>query len=114
MFTCRNRPGNQHFASWYRDMNNVGGWRRNRWRRREVPEGSVMINHSNEPSTGPSEMGGMNLRKRGGVALGVALILIGVLSFVQVLTGIDVWHWFWPLILIAVGVGILAERGGWL
>jgi hypothetical protein len=31
-----------------------------------------------------------------------------------VLTGVDAWHYFWPLIPIAPGVGILADRGGWL
>jgi len=72
-----------------------------------------MINHSNEPATGSAESRRKDRLKGWGIALGVALILIGLLSFVQVLTGFDVWHSFWPLILIAVGAGVLAERGGW-
>jgi hypothetical protein len=72
-----------------------------------------MINHSNEPATGTSASRGQDWWKRGEITLAVVLILSGALSFVQVLTGVDVWHYSWPLILIALGVGILAERGGW-
>jgi hypothetical protein len=72
-----------------------------------------MINQSNEPSIGTSEPGKKDWGKRGGIALAVVLIVFGALSFVQVATGVDVWHYLWPLIPIALGAGILAERGGW-
>jgi hypothetical protein len=41
-----------------------------------------MINHSNEPLIGTSESGRKDRWKGGGIALAVALILIGALSFV--------------------------------
>jgi hypothetical protein len=72
-----------------------------------------MINQSHEPATGSSKPRGQDWWKIGEIALGVLLILSGALSFIQVLTSVDIWHYFWPLILVALGVCILAERGGW-
>jgi hypothetical protein len=48
---------------------------------------------------------------RDGLIGGVVLILIGTLFLVQQLFDIDVWHYAWPLVLIAIGIGILVRRG---
>ena len=48
---------------------------------------------------------------RDGLIGGVVLVLIGVLFLVQQLFNLDVWHYAWPLVLIAIGGGILVRRG---
>ncbi|HEU5327145.1 MAG TPA: DUF5668 domain-containing protein [Thermomicrobiales bacterium] len=48
---------------------------------------------------------------RDGVIGGIVLVLIGTLFLVQELFNIDVWRYAWPLVLIAIGIGILVRRG---
>jgi hypothetical protein len=48
---------------------------------------------------------------RDGLIGGVVLVLVGTLFLVQQLFNLDVWHYAWPLALIAIGIGILVRRG---
>jgi hypothetical protein len=36
--------------------------------------------------------------------IGIVLIALGALFLVQQVTGFDVWHWSWPLIIVGCGV----------
>ena len=47
---------------------------------------------------------------RDGLIGGVVLVLIGTLFLVQQLFNLDVRRYAWPLVLIAIGVGILVRR----
>ena len=47
---------------------------------------------------------------RDGLIGGIVLVLIGTLFLVQELFSIDVWHYAWPLVLIAMGVGMFVRR----
>lgn len=45
--------------------------------------------------------------KRWQIIFGVSLILLGVFALIDVLTGIDLWDYFFPLILIGIGVFLI-------
>lgn len=51
-------------------------------------------------ATEPSEAHQSNPGSR---ALGVILVLIGILFFAREITGPNFWHWTWPLIIVAAG-----------
>lgn len=50
--------------------------------------------------------------KRWQIVLGIGLILLGLFALVEVLTGIDIWEYIFPLILIGIGV-LLILRPRW-
>lgn len=52
---------------------------------------------------GATEPFGEQRADHGGRALGVILVLIGVLFMAREITGPNFWHWTWPLIIVAAG-----------
>lgn len=44
------------------------------------------------------------------IVWGIILITLGIIFFVQEIIHVDVLHYFWPLILIALGIGAILGR----
>ncbi len=75
----------------------------------ERPEGkgTAMV----ETDVGDDTTGSAALREKrgkGGIWLGVALVVLGIAMLIEQFTSIDIWR-FWPVLLIALGASIIIK-----
>lgn len=55
------------------------------------------------------EKSAKRMGESGNATAGLILLVLGVLFLLQTITGFNVWGALWPLILVALGVGLIAR-----
>jgi len=76
----------------------------------EAQEGEIIEEKSiNGNDRNHKKNGYIKKRWSGKMWLGVILVALGALILLEDVYGVDVWQYFWPALLIVVGLALLAN-----